>query len=445
VAIADVNRDGVLDLAVADPGSSTVSVLLGNGSGGFAPAAKFSVGADPYFVAIGDVNGDGNPDLAVVNNTSNTVSILLNVGDSDGDGIPDPVDNAPFVYNPTQKDTDGDGIGDALVAASVSDNCPDHANADQADSDGDLLGDACDDKTATAAFVSGSNTFNPGESALINVTVTLDQSILKYPYAFAPDCVTTLHFIITRSSGGLVPLQKRYKPKIFPDQLVDLTQLGPLNQMGTTCNLLDIASPGELNAAGQYTVEVFYWNDFSDPDLDPSGFCASEPDDPCYYTFRGVVKAQTLTFTINPLGPGQNPATRVQIDIKPNTYPNSLNLRAKGNVPVAIFGTESFDVKNIDPATLKLAGAPVNFKKNGRPHVEFTDLDGDGHQDMVAHFDARQLQIEPFPKETLVVLAGTLKDGARFSGVDSVQIVGGASKNKKGRTQGIRRGFPADR
>jgi len=58
--------------------------------------------------------------------------------DSDGDGIPDRLDNCPFVANLNQLDIDGDGVGDAC------DNCPTIANPNQEDSDGDLVGDACD-------------------------------------------------------------------------------------------------------------------------------------------------------------------------------------------------------------------------------------------------------------------------------------------------------------
>ena len=64
--------------------------------------------------------------------------------DMDGDGVEDHEDNCWLVYNPDQKDTDGDGIGD------VCDNCPLTANADQIDGDGDGVGDVCDNCPATA-------------------------------------------------------------------------------------------------------------------------------------------------------------------------------------------------------------------------------------------------------------------------------------------------------
>ena len=81
VAIADLNADGHLDLAVANVLSNTVTVLLGNGHGEFTYNTLLTLGSAPNSVAIGDLNADGRPDLAVANTGSNTVSVLLGNGD----------------------------------------------------------------------------------------------------------------------------------------------------------------------------------------------------------------------------------------------------------------------------------------------------------------------------------------------------------------------------
>src|SRR6185503_9016150 len=67
VAIADFNRDGKPDLAVANPTSNTVMVLPGNGDGTFQAIVTLTAGTGPSSVAAGDFNGDGNPDLAAAN------------------------------------------------------------------------------------------------------------------------------------------------------------------------------------------------------------------------------------------------------------------------------------------------------------------------------------------------------------------------------------------
>jgi hypothetical protein len=57
---------------------STVSILLGDGLGSFERAADLGVGRQPRSVAVGEFNGDGAADLAVANTGANTVSILYN-------------------------------------------------------------------------------------------------------------------------------------------------------------------------------------------------------------------------------------------------------------------------------------------------------------------------------------------------------------------------------
>src|SRR5437773_8160368 len=83
IAVADLNGDGKLDLAVANEGydSSTVSVLLGNGDGTFSTPRDFAAGNSPGSVVAGGFNGDDKLDLAVANLASGAFSVLPGNGD----------------------------------------------------------------------------------------------------------------------------------------------------------------------------------------------------------------------------------------------------------------------------------------------------------------------------------------------------------------------------
>ncbi|GDZ92583.1 integrin alpha chain [Planktothrix agardhii CCAP 1459/11A] len=129
VSIGDFNGDGKPDLAVANNGSNTASILLNTTANGattptFATKVDFTTGNAPQFVSIGDFNGDGKPDLAVANTNSSTVSILLNTT-ANGATTPTFAPKVDFTtdYGPLSVsigDLNGDGKPDLAVAKNGS-------------------------------------------------------------------------------------------------------------------------------------------------------------------------------------------------------------------------------------------------------------------------------------------------------------------------------------
>lgn len=109
-----------------------------------------------------DVDGDGIGDSCDI--------------DIDDDGVVNTSDNCPFVYNPDQEDLDSDGIGEICddndndLVFNPDDNCPDQFNPNQADNEGDGIGDICDpddDNDTVPDFRDNCpTTYNPAQTDL---------------------------------------------------------------------------------------------------------------------------------------------------------------------------------------------------------------------------------------------------------------------------------------
>jgi hypothetical protein len=107
--------------------------------------------------------------------------------------------------------------------------------------------------------------------------------------------------------------------------------------------------------------------------------------------------------------------TDVDIDIKPGGNPNSINLKSKGVVPVALITTPEFDAATVDPDTVEFAGAePVKWSVK--------DVDSDGDVDIVFHFKTQELNLDL--NSTEATLTGkTLDTAIDVSGTESINIV----------------------
>src|SRR5260370_5201336 len=120
VVIADFNRDGKPDIAVTNADEGTVTVLLGDGKGKFTEAtgSPFPAGNSPNDICVADFNGDGIPDLAFANHEMKSLTVLL--GDGHGGFTPAPgspvaVLSYPHTHGVAAGDFNGDGKLDLVT------------------------------------------------------------------------------------------------------------------------------------------------------------------------------------------------------------------------------------------------------------------------------------------------------------------------------------------
>src|SRR5262245_43070273 len=119
VVAGDFNNDGRLDVATANYSGDSVSLLLGNGQGGFDAAVDFPTGAGPNCMAVGDFNKDSKLDLVTGSETTGKVSVLLGNG-SGGFAAPIHSEVDPLSVQPLSiavGDLGQDGTMDLLVGA----------------------------------------------------------------------------------------------------------------------------------------------------------------------------------------------------------------------------------------------------------------------------------------------------------------------------------------
>ncbi|MEV7611908.1 FG-GAP-like repeat-containing protein [Streptomyces sp. NPDC089799] len=119
VAVGDFDEDGKPDLATSNANTNNVAVVIGNGDGTFSAATRFGLngGTGPQGIGASDLNGDGHLDLVTSNNSSGTLSVLLGDGDG-GFGTASSV-SAGMTFPTKLKlaDVNEDGKQDAVIVA----------------------------------------------------------------------------------------------------------------------------------------------------------------------------------------------------------------------------------------------------------------------------------------------------------------------------------------
>jgi hypothetical protein len=120
----------------------------------------------------------------------------------------------------------------------------------------------------------------------------------------------------------------------------------------------------------------------------------------------------------------------IAIDIKPGIEPNRIDPTAPGMIPVAILGSDSFDVQEIDRASLEFgrgrASPALPLATAWMWRASRRDVNRDGFDDLIAMFRTPDAGIPVGANHAC--LAGEMQDGHVFEGCDSIDTLEGCGR-----------------
>jgi len=117
----------------------------------------------------------------------------------------------------------------------------------------------------------------------------------------------------------------------------------------------------------------------------------------------------------------------VGVDVKPcmecpDPTCSAVNLKSKGNTPIAILGSADLDVMNVDIGTLAFEGSMVRVKNNGKYQASYADVNDDAVMDLVAHFVTQDIT-DLDEADTEGAVSGRLNDGTLIYGSDCLRVL----------------------
>ncbi len=279
---------------------------------------------------------------------------------------------------------------------------------------GTAYGGICADQTGINGNISGDPLFaNEGESAVFN-----EIHDAQFPGGFTlnqqdVNLSTIVVSIVSPTTGNLIVLQEGINYMAFVIGVQTTVQIlslppeilssDPLFVYSFRVSYRAVSSFDFHLKAGSPCIDSGTNSASSLPVLDLDG----NPR-----VINGTVDMGAYEFS------GSQPIS-VAIDIKPGSFPNSINPRSRGKIPVAILTTDTFDATSVDPTTVRFG---VEGTEASPVYFALKDVNGDGKRDMILLFNTEETGIKC--GETSASLRGKTFGGQEISGSDSIHIVG---------------------
>ena len=385
VALGDMDLDGDLDFFYTGPNLYSSSWYVNDGFGNFSPGSGLTYGGGG--VAVGDLTGDSFPEVVQPG--------WVNINDTVGGFVP--VQSIPHANELAVALGDADNDGDLDVAVGITLWLNDGSG---------VLSDTGQD-LGLGYYRAWGRTF-----ADVNNDGWLDLLMANSSLGAGGS------FVLLNDGHGVFNWTGERLAGAYSMAVADLDLDGNLDVVlsGTYVEepvKVYLGDGSGLFGEAVQTIPVSEWAhgghyDVALGDLNGDGLAdlvLSAASNDCTTAYMNVLSRGLVA----------------EVDIKPGSDPNSINLGAEGVVPVAILTTPDFDAASVDEFSLTLSGSAVRLKGKSDRAGSLEDVDGDGDLDLVVQFSMNQLVMQEGATEA--VLEGFTLDGTPITGKDSVRIV----------------------
>ncbi len=266
IVSSDFNNDGKPDVATL--GFNNINVLLGTGTGSFLPSISFTAGIQLEGLTSSDYNGDGKVDLAVSDYSTGPISVLFGDG-LGGFSAPNIIPNIPNRPIPLiSGDFDGNGKADFAVGNYQPEQVTVLLNKTPLFNVYTSTNTICKGSTAVITVTGETTNTYTWSTAQTGTNITVSPTIntIFFVTASANGCTNTKSVAIVVNPCdyvGLRDISSQANISIFPNPFTSMIQIMNANEASQSIVITDVSGKKihqQFLTPGMNTIDLSYLN-----------------------------------------------------------------------------------------------------------------------------------------------------------------------------------------